>query len=434
MPSLPIAISPNYIDWTPAGCVREFLQNAQDGERKGHRMTVKHFPRTDRLMVRTDGTILSPSSLVLGNTDKRCDDEAAGHFGEGYKLAVCRLLKLGHEVVIKNGNENWTPEIRWSDDFQSDILFFDTHRCCSRDGEAFIEYEISGITEEIWTEIKANTLFLSDTPIDAIECTSGRILTDARHTNKLLVKRLLVCQLPEPYRYGYDLKHVGLDRDRKLADPWSLKAQIKAVLSEAVEAGRFTDEQIYNILNTSLGESKVFEYDYSDKNNLHEAVSRHFKSIHGENVIPVVSTSESIESGHYGVRGIVVNRAIQNSVSKVIGDIETIKETKANSVERMYSADELTVDETDNFLWAIQTVGLAVDMRRFEVSVVDFCGKNVLGQYCNDVIYLARKIVTDREQLLGTLVHEVAHGSGVDGSVDHERRIERLFSKIICSM
>ncbi len=440
MPSLPIAISPSYIDWTYLQCIRELLQNAMDAQRKGYPMMVKHFPRTDTLIVETDGTTLSPSTLVLGETEKRDDDEQAGQFGEGYKLAIIRLLQLGHNVTIKNGEENWTPVIRYAEQFKTRILFMDTHKASARRGERFIKYEVTGITRAMWEQVEANTLFIGEKSFPAIDCSMngypvGRILTGSEHTNKLFVKGLFVCQF-DNYRFGYDMFNVKLDRDRKLADPWSLKQAICGVLVAATESGKLSAKRIVDLLMSECEESEAFASCYVDST-FNKIVAQEFKERYGEHAVPVTTDAERLELGHFGKFGVMTTRGMKRVFEMAEGSIENMKRSLATQPKQTYCLSELTDKEHNNLYWAQMMIDLScVSFSLSNVQIVDFHAENLSGTYSvsSGQVRLARKLLSSRLNLLATYVHEVAHHAGRDGSVDHEREIESIMASIVCQL
>src|SRR5258707_8510533 len=96
-----LPISPAYVaHWQLWEAVREIYQNALDEH--------THDPFCEASINYTDGVLriftskgtLSPESLVLGKTSKRDDPYQRGKFGEGYKLSLLVLARIGHDVEI----------------------------------------------------------------------------------------------------------------------------------------------------------------------------------------------------------------------------------------------------------------------------------------------------------------------------------------------
>jgi hypothetical protein len=64
------------------------------------------------LLFKNRGTI-SRSCLALGKSNKRNDPNAAGHFGEGMKLAALSLIRENKKICIKTAGETWRFSITY---------------------------------------------------------------------------------------------------------------------------------------------------------------------------------------------------------------------------------------------------------------------------------------------------------------------------------
>jgi hypothetical protein len=87
-------------------------------------------------------------------------------------------------------------------------------------------------------------------------------------------------------------------------------------------------------------------------------------------------------------------------------------------------------------VWAVELIKPVVG--EFDglshVEVVDFVGDNVLGQFRDGRVLVARKVLASDTELIATLVHEVAHHYGCDGSVDHRDAIDCIFASIVVKL
>jgi hypothetical protein len=64
-------------------------------------------------------------------------------------------------------------------------------------------------------------------------------------------------------------------------------------------------------------------------------------------------------------------------------------------------------------------------------SVVKFVRDGeLMGLYRGGTIHIARNVLTDRMETLGTLIHEYSHNWGGDGSIAHSRAIEESWVKV----
>lgn len=446
MATLELTITPDYVQWGVWESVREIMQNAVDENDKGNTMSIKYTEgkgvkiggsyMEGTLEVRNMGSRLSRKNLLLGGSEKRNDKEARGQFGEGMKLAWASLLRLDRRVWIRTGEERWVPELATSKNFDgATVLRIRTAETKDND-DVFVQ--IQGVTPEDWEGIQDRLLFLRP-PEETIGAGGkGRILLDPKHVGKLYVKGIYVCELPDRYRYGYDLAEVKIDRDRKLADPWSLKMAIRDALMEAMEKGRLSVDEVIEVLDDQgCGEANVFDSEeFFWKTDFHRKVAARFAEVHGDEAAPVSSTGESIEAQHHGMKGVLVTSPLRKVIELDCGKFDERKVRNATDAKKLYGAHELEEDELGALVWAVALVAEEIDGVTLDViQVVDFVGEKMAGTYSNtgegERVRVARKILRDKKELLVTIVHEFTHRYGGDGTVAHRDAQDRVFAGMI---
>lgn len=431
--TLELTLNPEYVrDWDVWEAIREFLQNALDGQDLGYETTITYVTNTKepQLRIITEGTTIDRDTLLLGTTSKAGRSDQRGEFGEGMKLACLVLVRNGLGVRIKSGGEQWTPRIAHSANFNSDLLMIDTVPCTHRNR---VQVDIIGLSNKDWDSVQSRVLHLNK-PKDneLINLGSNKILCGERFKNKLFVKGIFVGLLPGNYYYGYDLASVRLDRDRRLADPWDLKYEIKNTLTSALDQKKLSIKQIMEILNNSYDENTAVDTAYKS-DTLTQEVTNFFLKENGENAIPVADTAQSIEAKHYGFNAIVVPRGVKVLIEKEIGDFESKKNTKRYDIKHRYSANELDESEELNLLWAYELVSNAepfVD----NVTIADFFDDSVNGLFKGGEIYLAKKIMNNREEVIRVAIHEAAHHYGKDGTIEHSQSRDSIAAKVIVNL
>jgi hypothetical protein len=428
-----LSVAPNYVNWGVWQALREFFQNGQDAADEGYPMKVEYFPRTRRLTITNEGALLERSTLVLGGTTKS-NTSARGQFGEGYKLACATLLRLNHPVTIDNQAERWVPGLEWSDTYGCRVLIMNVSRLQSRGS---LKVQVENVTQEEWELASERLLFLTP-PIITSKTSYGDALLDPTHQGNLYVGGIYVCPLEGgKYKFGYDLNtNVRLDRDRGLANPWELKNHICDVLRECVENNLLPISSFYNILNDPYcGEARAFETagGYSDSEDFHQAIFAHFVEENGEDAIPVSSMGESIEAQHYGFRGVELNRALREVIGKVQTPFERMRSDQATDAKVTYNWSDLTREEQETLSWAIDSIAEHDDRMSLDnFSVVDFKGLNIQGSFSPDTgrVSICRSIIAKPLDLVTTIVHEVCHHDGGDGTVEHRDSCDRLLGKM----
>src|SRR5699024_8809842 len=137
-------------------------------------------------------SVLERSTLLLGATSKKDNEEAIGQFGEGYKVATLVLTREGHDVVFYNygRKEVWRPRFVKSTRYGADVLtfFVDKKKVWNKVPNNDLTIEISNITKEQYEEIVKSNLHLQDVG-EKVKTVRGDILLDKErseeHTSEL---------------------------------------------------------------------------------------------------------------------------------------------------------------------------------------------------------------------------------------------------------
>lgn len=213
-------------DWTPANAIRELSQNALDSE-----APFEYDFRGDTLEFTSKGVELPASTILLGMTTKRTDDNTVGGKGEGWKASCVILLREGFDVIIHNGSKIWTPSFEFNEVFGREVFVITETEGSGED----LTFLISGVSEGLKAEVIHDCLYLQKDLGTVFEGKRGRVLMET--PNKLYVGGLFVCDI-KGHKYSYDFApaYLPLNRDRKSVDTWSLAANVTALLEEVLPA------------------------------------------------------------------------------------------------------------------------------------------------------------------------------------------------------
>lgn len=274
MKKYPLSISPNYVSsWGLWEAIREILQNAYDQKDREPDCKVEIDYVEEMLTITTSTGHLELNSLLLGQTDKK-DSGLRGQFGEGYKLALLVLVRLGYNVDILNGDQIWTPLFEFNPDFQCDVL---TIQVEDHDAPSGVTFRISGIAKEDWTKIKSNQCPIQN--IDyVLEDEHGRIYVGGLYVTTI---EGMKCG------YAFSPRTVKLDRDRGMLSSFDVQYATSAIWTRD-QRGR-----LYELLNEDAPDVKYAEYHPTTRST--DAVYHRYVTEYSADTVPV-STQREVEA------------------------------------------------------------------------------------------------------------------------------------------
>lgn len=431
MPKIQLTIKTTYLpSWGAWEGIREVIQNARDAEIE-HKTTMKVSWYKNTLRVENEGVTLPLKALLLGHTTKLDRSDTIGKFGEGLKLGILALVRAGHHVKIRNGSEVWTPTIERSMTFDEDVLTFNIEY--GRSDRVRIRVEIGGVKREDWDLLRKNFIFLERPKKDeAIKTIAGTLLTGDYYKGRVYVKGIFVQSDPE-LGFGYDLLDVELDRDRKMIEPWSLRYKSRSILMHAVAKEKSLCGAFNDLLEDSTPEVRGIDTCQVDPE-VAQDIAKDFQSKHGPNAVPVTTLAESADIEHLGKIGVIVSQPLSTVLSVVMGTVTNLKEGLRKEVIKKYGWHELTSEERNSLTEAVAMIHVVEPLTLDAVDVVDFRSEDLMGQHKDGRSFIARKYLTDPDETLRILIHEISHREGLDGEKSHVWKMEEVWKGITANL
>lgn len=338
-----LPISTNYVGhWGFWEAIREILQNAIDtGD-----YSVNELQPSGIIKINSNTGAMDLSTLMLGESSKRDDSSKIGKYGEGYKLALLVLCRLGHDVLIKNGVDCWRVSIDKHPQLNTDCLTIEviknTYTDESDDNE--VSFVISGLTDDHFEVIRANYLGESMSDFDVIAENEGSYCFeyDDYDVRKVFVGGLFVCDLPEDknYRYSYNFAAnvLELDRDRKSVDTFYLQYEATRLLSESGDFETLSYlannnyEDVSDYYSTTTGSVYSSSGEVKNKSEVMQLAFDGFIKKNGENAFPINADFNS-EKRNALTKYCMSAGLIPVVVSKALYDMLPDDAKKTNSVE-----------------------------------------------------------------------------------------------------
>lgn len=265
MPRYELSLSENYVsDWGVVEAVREIFQNALDQETQQEDNPMFFTLGATHVAIGNKASRLDIKSLLLGESTKRDDESTIGKFGEGYKLALLVLARLGKKVVIYNyqAREVWASKLVESKKYAGAKILTITvqnNYFWQKVPNNDLTYVIDGLTPKELEEIKRSNLHVQPPAENTVlNVTQGQILTSHDQKGRVYVNGLFVSEV-DTIKYGYNIKpqFMKLDRDRKMVNHFDLTWVTSSMWKES------GDTRIVTLLKDKAEDIRYFDNSWS---------------------------------------------------------------------------------------------------------------------------------------------------------------------------
>lgn len=228
-----LSLTRNYVSrWGMAHAVRELIQNALDSESPFVWEIINQGDGNHSLVLNSEFTVLAAQTLLLGATSKADSKDSIGSFGEGYKIALLVLTRMGYDVEMRNGHNLWKPRFKFNAKFGEELLVIDETGLPDKTNKG-LTFIVNGLQGSDIDEVRASCIQMQPDVGQKKTTQYGDILMDRPH--RLYVGGLFVCETELAYGYNIKPEHLKLERDRQTVDSWDLKNMTKEMWFETGE-------------------------------------------------------------------------------------------------------------------------------------------------------------------------------------------------------
>ena len=344
--SIKLTMAKTYVsDWGFWEAIRELAQNALDHKDKtGENISVGYHKPTKKLLITSANCKLSLSSLVLGVSDKTDDTSARGQFGEGYKLALLVLVRLGLDVKVYNQDEVWIPSFEHDDELDTDLLTIKVYP--KETTSKNVVFSIGGSTREMADKIKNRLIIHRDKAV-GFKTAFGTILTEERFKGKIFAGGLYICTPELELEHGFDFnpEHVTLGRDRGLIDSFNVQ-WLASKMWLSIEEGDTTalTEAVNTIYTGSAYSSTGYVGSVSGRNKqIAEGVAERFYKEFPATAVPVTNEEDRKKTLIDFDNAIPV--VVTSPVKRVIESSDCFKKVKALLRKRVHLTPNEVINE-----------------------------------------------------------------------------------------
>lgn len=393
-------ISSNYLpNWDELYVVKEFLQNA---------VYAKSILKDD-ISITHDGEYAvianNPSGftkdkLLIGESDQRNVVGSPGNFGEGFKIALVAANRLNMDVHIRTIGFDVTSALEPSSlnkDVKSLVFYIeDTEH---NEGTTF---KVK-CTEEVLEEAK--TYFAVLQGLDPERTKTDSLMSDFEGIYSNGVK---ITDTPAVFGYNFTSSEL-INRDRTTVDMSMLKASTREILMDVSD-----EEVITELVKGITSDDSLLEsqsgISFSMAKNIWKKV---IEKLFGKRVALATGTESDTQARYRKFK--VITGLPKNWQYFFSNDLEILpsNQLRATTVDTN-KHKKASAEENKNMGWAKRLIKMYyADYGTVKVSekVLDQYGNDCLGLYdrANDVIWISRDILFDKERLFKILLHETIH-------------------------
>jgi hypothetical protein len=403
--------------WDDGGwsIIRELVSNAMDSG--SWKMSLKDGVVT----IEDDGNGLDISHLLFGKSEK--EGNARGQFGEGLKLALLALTRHNLTAQITSGHYNIHNHVGRIDGMAEDVLAITWEECHLFPGTRIT------IPNWPWPLYAERFIQPGDPRVVYTSPTGSQILRE--ESPSLYVRDVWVCPMRKavstPAAFGYNLNNVEMNRDRTVADSWSVTSEMGNVWGACGDYDLLTE--YWSAVKLGLAE-RLAGLTSSDST---PVIKKAFYAIYGHNTVMRTNGdmareaeyrgAKVLDEGHFSYALGRFLRSLVGTDTQYIREIEgqdqvPVPDSQLNSLEKRTLRALRRIVSTARFY--------DHDVRAFVIPGRD-------GFYSGNTIGISRHILSKPESAISTALHEMAHArfDTPDATADHVRAVSNIAAQVI---
>lgn len=374
-------------NWSEWEAIREIVQNMMDSDSN---FSIKQT--TEGLLLRDSGKGIKKKHLLLGVSEK--SSGARGQFGEGLKLALVVLKRLGYKIRIKSHNLAINVSTTSIEGETCLKLILDE----APNNATGTEILIGGYTGNTFTEH-----FVNGNKRVIYNCDHGQIINE--QPTKLYVKDIYVCKLHNAL-YSYNLKNIQLSEDRNIPSEYSVQQGLGRLYSTLKGKHLHLAVRFLQGIKNDTYEAKV---DLPYRLEQHKVWKHAFAEVFGSDAVIRTSDRWEKEATWVGANPVQLPNEIANSLAYIISTDKQFANKHQSQLRQRVRQKTLPSNEKSNFNILKKLAKAISPATRVYVY-------NQTDPACydpnKDIIIINQPELQDLKKCIGHLVHELAHSKG----------------------
>jgi hypothetical protein len=289
-------------DWGFWEAIREIIQNGDDQERNDplNIFTINYDSKKELLTLSSKESILNRETILMGKTIKADDDNSTGQYGEGYKVALAVLTRLGKKVVIKNFklNERWEAVLKKDKKYNNaEVVKINISKFrFTKTPDNNLSWEVHNVSKKDWLSIQDKYLNFNKNLDKFTDRENESVLFDKKYKGCVFVNGLFVEKSNENLAFGYSFtpKNIKLDRDRRAVEGFYLKYYASKILAQYGNESEINAKKLIRLISKEYADIEHLDSHTNLNNFIVDKVKDSFSKKHGKNAYPV-STQEEME-------------------------------------------------------------------------------------------------------------------------------------------
>jgi len=375
--------------WGEWEAIREITQNMMDSSKSFQTKQTE-----DGLLLSDNGSGIKKRHFLLGVSEK--EKGARGKFGEGLKLALIVLKRLGYEIEITSKNLFVVVDTAKMEGEDCLKLTIDS----SPNNVTGTQILIRGYTGETY-----ENKFVNENNKEIIyNCKYGQIIKEEEPS--LYVRDIFVCSL-ENAIYSYNLNDIELSEDRNIPSEGSVHDSLGEVYSTMVKKDQ---ELVTNFLFA------VQAGNYEKNTDLARPVNKQvwknaFKIVYGSKAVIKTDSKYEREATWVGAIPVELPFDIAYRLKPIVGTDKEFAQEHQHQLRTKIPYVDLNKQERKTLLILkkiTKTISPATHVFAYEMKD-PACYNTVYNS-----VYIRRSELSDLQKSIGHLVHELAHARGAD--------------------